>query len=64
MDPSVILDSVVGNVDSILMYVGMAALLAVFTKNSSKNQILDLVLKFINFAGANTGNAKNDPNKE
>ena len=41
--------------------VGVAALLATLTPNTSDNAIVDTILRVINFFGANFGKAKNDP---
>jgi len=56
----------VENVENILQIatqvIGVAALLASFTPNTSDNAIVDAILKVINFFGANFGKAKNDLN--
>lgn len=39
--------------------VGVAALIATLTPNSSDNGVMDFLLKLVNLVGANVGNAKN-----
>ena len=50
--------TVLGAVTSI---VGGFALLAALTPNKSDDSIIQMILKAINFLGANFGKAKNDP---
>ncbi len=42
--------------------VGAFALLATLTPNETDNKVMDIVVKAVNFIGANFGKAKNDPN--
>ncbi len=41
--------------------VGVFAMVATLTANESDNKVADILLKVINFLGANFGKAKNDP---
>ena len=41
--------------------VGAFAVLATFTPNTADNELMDKVLKFVNFLGANFGKSKNMP---
>ena len=43
----------------ITQVVGVAALVATLTPNTSDNAVVDFVLKIVNFLGANIGSAKN-----
>lgn len=44
---------------AVTSFVGAFALVASFTPNSADNELADKALKFVNFLGANFGNAKN-----
>ena len=49
-----------GNLYSIItQVVGVAALVATLTPNTSDNKAVDFVLNLINMLGANVGNSKN-----
>ena len=45
-----------------LQAVGLFALIATVTPNETDNKVADILMKVINFVGANWGNAANDPN--
>lgn len=44
--------------------VGTFALIATATKNESDNKVADILLKLVNFLGANWGNASNATDEE
>jgi pyruvate kinase len=42
--------------------VGIAAIVATMTPNTTDNSVVDFILKIVNVLGANFGKASNDPN--
>ncbi|WP_310622491.1 hypothetical protein [Flexibacterium corallicola] len=48
-------------IEALLAIVGVFAIIATKTANSSDDAIVDTLYKIINFLGANVGKATNDP---
>jgi|TARA_R100001082_G_scaffold109871_1_gene88112 hypothetical protein len=57
-----ITNNVEGIISIVAQVVGVFAVIAVWTPNSSDNKVADALLEAVNFLGANLGKAKNDPN--
>ena len=59
MDFAAIIDNLPTYIELITQVVGVFALVATLTPNTSDNAIVDFILKLINFGGANVGSSKN-----
>lgn len=59
MDFAAIIANLPNYLEIITQVVGVFALVATLTPNTSDNAIVDFILKLINFGGANVGSAKN-----
>ena len=59
MDFTAIITNLPAYLEIITQAVGVFALVATLTPNTSDNAIVDFILKLINFGGANVGSSKN-----
>jgi hypothetical protein len=59
MDFAAIIANLPNYLEIITQVVGVFALVATLTPNTSDNAIVDFILKLINFGGANVGSSKN-----
>jgi len=59
MDFATIIANLPSYLEIIVQAVGVFALVATLTPNTSDNAIVDFILKLINFGGANVGSSKN-----
>ena len=59
MDFATIIANLPSYLEIITQVVGVFALVATLTPNTSDNAIVDFILKLINFGGANVGSSKN-----
>ncbi len=59
MDFATIIDNLPSYLEIITQAVGVFALVATLTPNTSDNAIVDFILKLINFGGANVGKSSN-----
>lgn len=59
MDFATIINNLPSYLEIIVQAVGVFALIATLTPNTSDNAIVDFLLKLINFGGANVGSSKN-----
>ena len=56
-----IIDAIVSYIPVALTVVGSFAVIATLTPNRTDDKIVQFILDFINFLGANLGKAKNKP---
>ena len=59
MDFAAIIANLPSYLEIVTQVVGVFALVATLTPNTSDNAIVDFLLKLINFGGANVGSSKN-----
>ena len=59
MDFTAIIANLPTYLEILTQAVGVFALVATLTPNTSDNAIVDFILKLINFGGANVGSSKN-----
>jgi hypothetical protein len=59
MDFAAIITNLPTYLEILTQAVGVFALVATLTPNTSDNAIVDFILKLINFGGANVGSSKN-----
>jgi len=59
MDFAAIITNLPGYLEVIIQAIGVFALLATLTPNTSDNTIVDFLLKIVNFGAANVGKSKN-----
>jgi len=59
MDFATIIANLPSYLEIIVQAVGVFALVATLTPNTSDNAIVDFILKLINFGGANVGKSSN-----
>jgi hypothetical protein len=59
MDFATIIANLPTYLEILTQAVGVFALVATLTPNTSDNAIVDFILKLINFGGANVGSSKN-----
>ncbi len=59
MDFTALIANLPAYLEILTQAVGVFALVATLTPNTSDNAIVDFILKLINFGGANVGSSKN-----